>query len=156
MTKETLSFKQRFNALKLAVKWTYRSSKVLTLTILLVTVFGGLLTIIEPYVFKIIIDSLISGKEVSFVFNLGIGLLGVLLVYGVARIIEGMMWDVQTIIKKVHSQKLDKYTARQIMDKVSSLDVVYFENPQYYNTLQKASQNLWRINDFFWQFSFLL
>jgi len=50
------SFKEKLAGLKLAVKWTYQSSKFLTISILIITILGGLITIVEPYLFKLIID----------------------------------------------------------------------------------------------------
>ncbi len=150
------TFKERLEALKLAIKWTYKSSKLLTIIIFAVTILGGLLALVEPYVFRVIIDFLVGESELSLAAKFGIGLAGILAVYGVARILQSIMWDSQTIIKKIHSQKLDKYVAEETMNKVSSLDTVYFEDPEYYNTLQKANENLWRVNEFFWQFSFFL
>ncbi len=154
--KTNVGFKERFEALKLAIRWTYQSSKSFTILILFVTIFGGLLTIIEPYIFKIIIDKIVSGTDLPLVQKLGIGIMGILIIYGVARILQSIMWDIQLIIKKIHSQKLDRHVAKILMNKVSSLDAVYFEDPEYYNTLTKANQNLWRVNEFFWQFTWFL
>ena len=151
-----IPFKEKLESAKLALKWTYNASKPLTLTILIVTILGGLLVIVEPYIFKIIIDKITDTSQINLTTKLGIGILGILIIYGVTKITTGILWEIQMLIKKIHGQKLDKYASSQMMDKVSSLDAVYFENPEYYNTLQKASQNMWRINDFFWQFSFFL
>ena len=83
-------------------------------------------------------------------------MIGVLVIYGVARVLQSILWDVQVIIKKVHAQKLERHVANVLMNKISSLDAVYFEDPEYYNTLTKANHSLWRVNDFFWQFTFFL
>ncbi len=154
--KTKTGFKERLEALKLAVRWTYQSSKSLTILIFFVIILGGLLTIIEPYIFKIIIDKVVSGTDFPLTQKLGIGIIGVMVIYGFAKVLQSIMWDIQTIIKKVHSQKLDRYSAKILMDKVSSLDAVYFEDPEYYNTLTKANQSLWRINEVFWQFTWFL
>ena len=151
-----ISLKEKLESLKLAISWTYKSSKPLTILIFAITIVGGLLTIIEPYIFKIIIDGVTSGNGFSIAGKVGIGLFGVLIVYASSRIIQSILWDVQSIIKQVHAQKLDKYVSYVLMDKISSLDAVYFEDPEYYNTLTKSNQNFWRINDFFWQFTFFI
>ncbi|MDI3544076.1 MAG: ATP-binding cassette, subfamily bacterial [Candidatus Woesearchaeota archaeon] len=153
---DKLTFKERLESLKLAISWTYKSSKPLTILIFAVTIFSGLLTIIEPYIFKIIIDGVTSGSGFSIGEKIGLGLFGVLVIYAVARIIQSILWDVQSIIQRVHSQKLDKYVSSVLMDKISSLDAVYFEDPEYYNTLTKSNQNYWRINEFFLQFIFFV
>lgn len=151
-----ISLKEKLKSLKLAISWTYKSSKPLTILIFIVTIFGGLLTIIEPYIFKIIIDGVVGENGFSIAGKVGIGLLGVLIVYASSRIIQSILWDVQSIIKRVHAQKLDKHVSYVLMDKISSLDAVYFEDPEYYNTLTKSNQNFWRINEFFWQFTFFI
>ena len=150
------SYRERLRALALAVRWTYRSSKALTFVAFISILVGGLLTIVEPYIFKLIIDKIVGSGDYNLAEKFGIGLVGILVIYGIARILQGFFWDVQIIFKRIHSQKLDKYAAQAMMNKVSSLDAVYFENPEYYNTLQKANQSLWRVNEFFWQFTFLL
>jgi len=133
--KSKATFKEKYEALKLSVKWTYRSSKGLTILIFLVTIFGGLLAIVEPYIFRVIIDKITLGANFSLVEKLGIGLMGILVVYGVSIIVSTLIQDLQSIIKKIHSQKLDKFVALNLMDKISSLDAVYFETPEYFNTL---------------------
>ncbi len=150
------SFGERLKALKLAIKWTYKSSKLLTFIIFFTAVFGGLLVIIEPYVFKLIIDNVTESSKLNLASKFGLGIFGILVVYGIARVVQGILWDSQQLIKRIHSQKLEKYVAKEMMHKISSLDVVYFENPEYYNTLMKANRNLWRVNEFFWQFTFFI
>ncbi len=154
--KMKVSLRERWEALKLAIKWTYRSSKFLTFIVFFVTILGGLIVIIEPYVFKLIIDYITESSKLNLASKLGLGVTGVLIIYGIARIVQSILWDIQTIIKRIHSQKLDRYVAKEMMNKVSSLDEVYFEDPNYYNTLTKANSNMWRINEFFWQFTFFL
>ena len=60
----------------------------------------------------------------------------------------------QTTIKRVHAQMLDKHVSSKLMEKISSLDAIYFEDPEYYNTLSKANKNFWKITDFFWILAF--
>lgn len=43
-----------------------------------------------------------------------------------------------------------------MMQQVSKLDMVYFEDPEYYNTLTRAHHNVWRIVDLFWQVTFFI
>ncbi len=152
----TTLWKEKIQAVKLVISWTYYSSKALTLTVFAVTLLGGLLAIVEPYLFKLVIDYLTSTPTLTPVEKTLGGVIGILIIYGLARIVLSLIWEVQTLIKKVHSQKLDKYVSNMMMEKISSLDATYFEDPAYYNTLTKANQSFWRINEFFWQFTFLL
>src|SRR3989344_1083677 len=144
--------KKRIEAFKLAISWTYNSSKFLTIVIILLSVFGGLLSIIEPYIFKLVIDSLtISDKA-----KLAIGLFGIFLLYGALRILSNIFWDIANLIKRTHSYKNEEYTNFNIMKHISSLDLIYFEDPNYYNTLSRATSNIWRVVEVFWSMTFLL
>lgn len=154
--KASVSFKERLEAVRLAVKWTYRASKPLTLIVFIVTVIGGLLTLVEPYIFKLIIDEVTGSAQFTLSEKIGIGILGILIIYGIARVIQGVLWDLQSSLKALHSVKMDKYISETLMSKISSLDTEYFENPEYYNTITKANQNIWRLNEFFWQCTFIL
>ena len=132
--KDKLSWKEKLDALKFAVVSTYKASPLLAFVILAVTLVGGLMGIVEPFIFKIILDKLVSGKELTVITKLGIGIGGMFMLYGLARITQSIFWDIQTVIKRIHSQLLDKTIARFLMNKVSSLDAVYFEKPEY-NTI---------------------
>lgn len=153
--KEKTSWRAKLEALKFAVAHTYKASPMLAFTILAVTILGGLIGIIEPLIFKIVLDKIVAGKELELITKLGLGLVGIFIIYGIARITQSIFWDIQTVIKRIHSQLLDKTIARFLMEKVSSLDAVYFEKPEYHTTLSKANDSAWRVNEFFWQVTFL-
>ena len=154
MKKKDVKWEERKEALKLSLQWTYRASPLLTGIIFFVIVFGGLLVILEPYLFQIIIDSLTQSSDLGTAEALAYSLIGVLVVYGVAKTIQSVLWDVQALIKHMHGKRIDKIVTEDMMKKVSSLDAVYFEDPQYYNTLMKSNENNWRVNNFFWEFTF--
>lgn len=149
-------WREKFKALKQSVKWTYESSKFLTISILVVAILGGLITVVEPYIFKQVIDYLTSQKELSTGISLAVGLIGILVVYGVARIFQNIFWDINNVIRRVHSLRIEKQVMYSLMENISSLDLVYFEDPQYYNTLSRATSNLWRILEIFWSFTFMI
>jgi len=148
------NFKKRFQAFKLALNWTYKASKPLTILIILISVFGGLLSIIEPYIFKLVIDSLTI--DLSDEAKLGFGLLGIFVLYGLVRILKDIFWDVANLIKRAHAYRNEENTHYNIMKHISSLDLVYFEDPNYYNTLSRATSNMWRVIEVFWSITFLL
>lgn len=148
-------WQKKFDALKLAISWAYKSSKFLAVAIILVSIFGGLLTIIEPYVFKLLIDFLV-GNEIPKGLGIGLGIAFILIVYGTARILQNLFWDVSNLIKKAHTLRIERYAVHSLMKNISSLDLAYFEDPEYYNTLTRANESLWRVMEVFWQFTFLV
>jgi ATP-binding cassette, subfamily B, bacterial len=143
-------------ALWQAIVWTYRSSRFLAVAIVLASVFGGLLAIAEPYVFKLVIDFLAQGTSLSPGLSIGISLIGILALLGATRILQGIFWDINNMIRRVQSLRIERYMTHAMMKRVSSLDVVYFEDPKFYNTLTRAQQNMWRIIEGFWQMTFLV
>lgn len=150
-----VSLKSKIEAMKLVIHWTWKTSPHMFLIILLVTILGGALALIEPFILKVIIDR-ITIENSSVGTGLAIGLLGVIVVYGVARLFQEVSWDIQTTVKKMHAQRLERYVSMEVMKKVSSLDAIYFESPEYYNILNKANQNFWRISESFWHITILL
>lgn len=149
-------WKKKLSALKLAISWTYNSSKFLAITVVVVSIFGGLITIIEPYIFKIIVDKIVSSKGFSQEIKIGIGIVSILIIYGIARILQGLFWDINNLIRRVHTLRMESYSMHELMRHISSLDLIYFEDADYYNTLSRATNNFWRITEFFWQFTFLI
>lgn len=148
--------KAKLEGLKLSVYWTYHSSKFLTVSVVIITIVGGLISIVEPYIFKLIIDYIAGEQSVSTEMALALGVIGILVVYGVARIFQNIFWDVTNLIRKVHAIRIEREAMHSLMKNISSLDLVYFEDPKYYDTLSKASNNLWRILEVFWQITFLI
>jgi len=155
-SKKKENWKEKFEALKLAVKWTYQSSKFLTIAVLIITILGGLITIVEPYLFKLILDFLIGQDKLPTKVALTIGIIGILIIYGVARIFQNIFWDISNMIRRIHSLRIEKQVMHSLMENISSLDLVYFEDPKYYDILSRATSNLWRVLDVFWQFTFLI
>lgn len=154
--KPKANLKERLQALGLSIKWTWESSKKLTFVVLVITFISGLLTIVSPYLFKLIIDKVTGDSSTALGFQIGLSIFSILMIYGVTRVVQSIIWDFQSVIKRTQSIRIDKIATSRMMKKISSLDVEYFENPEYYNTIEKANWNFWRINEFFWQFTFFL
>ncbi len=146
----------KWDALKLALKWNYQASPGLLITVLFITVFGGLLTVVEPYIFKIILDRIVSKSGLSVSVQLGMGFAGIFIIYALARVLQGLFWDLNNLARRVQNMKMERHAVYSIMSHISSLDLVYFERADYYNTLSRATSNLWRITEFFWVFTFLI
>jgi len=144
-------YKNKVKALSLAVSWTYKSSRTLTFILFLSSILAGFLTILEPYVLKLLLDFLIH-KETQF----GLGLLSILLLYGGLSVARDLFYDIMNTVKSVHGLNIESYAMHELMNKVSSLDLIYFEDPDYYNTLTRSNSALIRLADFFWQFSFFI
>ncbi|MCS7109503.1 MAG: ABC transporter transmembrane domain-containing protein [Candidatus Micrarchaeota archaeon] len=144
---EDITLKEKMEAVKMALKLTYLSSKPLTFLIMFFIIASGLIGIIIPYVFQIIIDTLTAQKEVTVFEGLAIGLIGSVVAYVVLRVIQKTLSNVKFIFQKLHAQKIENYTVYMMMKKIATLDAAYFENPKYYQKLQNANDSIWQIFD---------
>ncbi|MEK6792920.1 MAG: ABC transporter transmembrane domain-containing protein, partial [Nanoarchaeota archaeon] len=154
MEQKSPTLNEKWSAVKLMVRWSWQTSPLFTMIILVITIVAGLIGIIEPYIFKLLIDKLVQNPVI--VESVAIVAGGILLTYGGTLLAQQLLWDGQVTLKKVMVQRLERTVAVQMMKKISSLDAIYFENPEYYNTLQKANEQFWRINEFFWHITFCL
>lgn len=144
---------EKWAALRLSLQWTYRASPFLTIVVLLLTVAAGLLAIVEPYVFKLVLDAVIASRNLE---TAAIGFVGLIIVYGAARTIQNVFWDATNVIRRLFTLKLEQYGIHELMKRISGLDMVYFEDPAYYNTLDQATRSMWRMLEFFWSITFFI
>ncbi len=144
--------KQKLESIKLALKYTYQASPLLSSTIFLVSIFGGVIGLATPYFFKLIIDHVLTNQSESAKLSLTVLLL--LGSYGFVRVVQGAFWNATSVLRRMHLLRMEKYANYVLMQKISSLDVIYFEDPEYYNTLSRASTNLFRLNEIFFTLSF--
>lgn len=145
----------KLESLKLALKWTHQSSPLLAYSIIAVSIFGGLISIVTPYLFKLLIDQLTANNQITGPTVL-FSLIGILVAYGVAHMFESIFWDVSNVIRRSQLLRIEKKSMKALMEKISSLDISYFEDPRAYNTLSKATQNVWRIIEVAWSSSSLI
>ncbi len=148
-------WQKRLEVFKICFRWTYEASPFLALIGISFSILNGLITVVEPYLFKILIDRITANSEVSAATVIGVGLVGILAMYGVARWLQNMFWDLNNMIRRSHALRIESYAMHKLMEKVSSLDMMYFEKAEYYNTLTKATQNFWRLLDVFWSIAIL-
>ena len=136
---DKITFKEKMSAISLCISYTWKSSKLLTIAIFFITIIGGLLTIVTPYIFKLIIDYVAGEGSLAIGEKIVFGLTGILIVYAITRILQSIFWDVQGVIKKSHSQKIDKVIVKDMMLKISDLDTVYL----FHRTISQCSCNNW-------------
>lgn len=137
----------------MVLQWTFETSKPITYAIFGVTIFGGLLTLAGPYIFKQIIDIATRTGNAEVILS---DMFIVALIYGVILVVQDFFWEAQASIKRIHVHRLEQYVSSVLMDKISSLDMEHFEDAAYYNTLTKAMRQFGRINDFLWILTYFI
>ncbi len=152
---EKASLKDRIQVIRLSIKWFWESSKILTILAFFSAALAGLISIIEPFLFKKVIDSIVEnkGREIAKAFTAA--LFALIISYGFLRALQGIAWDIANKVRRVFRMRAEAHINSELLTKISSLDMVYFETPGYYNTLTKAGQNIWRVQDMLFDTTYL-
>lgn len=141
---------ERWKAAKLAFAWTYQASKTLSFLVILLSVLAGLLPVLIAYTYKLILDALAGQNTAQGLYSqLAIGILGLIIINGSLKTIESLIDNTIGMIKRAHFVRLERHAVSKLMDKVASLDIEYFEDPKYFDTLYKSNSNIGRITDLF-------
>jgi ATP-binding cassette subfamily B protein len=153
--KPSASLRQRLRALWLAMKWCWQAAPVLITISMVLSLATGLLALAGPYLFKLLLDTLVGpdGKPTQVAAGTMLGLLAVI---GTLRMLQGLSGDAVNAIKRVAAHRIDRKVRHDIMAKITSLDVSYSEQPQYHETLQRTANGMWRIPESFYQATWFL
>lgn len=128
-----------------AVRLVWQSSRTWTIASVILLVIQGFLPLLSLYLMKLVIDAVTSGivatnKSAAFAHvALLIGLTGIVaLVSNIANSIAG-------VISEVQGQIVTDYMYGILHAKSIEIDLEYYENSQYYDTLHRAqSEASWR------------
>ena len=132
---------QRVLRIERALQFVWNSGPRWTIVTVALLMVRGMLPLLALYVMKLIVDTAISGleapdKEVAFrQMLLLIGLASVIaLADALCRVIAEIVSEVQTQVVADHM--FDILHAKSI-----EVDLEYYENPQYYDTLHRAQSD---------------
>lgn len=111
------------------------------LTKLLLTVFVSLLPLANLYVLKVIVDTVSSGitQSTSFSSVLHEVLPAVLFFCGVT-LLGRVLGALNNYNNEVLSQRLSDYVTTLIQDQSARLDMSYYDDPSFHDTLHRAQQ----------------
>lgn len=118
--------------------WT--ASKIWTLLGVFATLCSGLIPLLSLYILKLIIDTIalgVQGIESSESFTRVIFLVGCATIAGVA---QAGLNQLLKYIREVQGTKVTDYVSEIIHNKSIDLDLAYYENSEYHDTLHRAQQ----------------
>lgn len=133
------ALKEYLQPLQLAVRFSIESSGKWVLLKIFLIAIQALLPLLSLYILKLIIDSLTGVKEASLV-NYVDSTYTYILILGGIGIFGAVISIFSQIVNEKQSFLLQDYIAEIVNTKSLSLDLVYYENPEYLDSFQRAQQ----------------
>lgn len=101
-------------------------------------IFYEIISVILPIYISFIIKNIIDIITINFEEKKFISLV---IIFGVLQLTSITFSRVSTFLNGVHNDKINNYIKMEILKKVSSLDISYFDNPEFYNEIQNANRD---------------
>ncbi|GAB4191583.1 MAG: ABC transporter ATP-binding protein [Roseiflexaceae bacterium] len=124
--------------LKPLVLLVWRASPPLFLALLALTLLAGLLPVGSMFVSARLLDAVIATAQDG-----GGTLPGPLLVlvglFGVLHVGSQLLNRMNNVVQGIYQKRVENYVQLMLVEKASTLDLAFFENPQFYNQLTNAS-----------------
>jgi len=152
---EKLSFKERFKSMKLSLKWIFKASPKITTIIFILSIIGGILVIVTPYIYKILIDYLTT-LDITTTTTISFTIITILIVYVLTVWLRNYISELALLLRTTANFRIEKYVSSKLMKKISSLDLEHFEDSEFYNSLYKANQSLPQITSIYRHFIHIL
>lgn len=154
-----VSYKERLKTLKLILKWTYKSSPSIFIGVVILSVVSGLLVVVTPYIYKILIDYLTT-LDLSTTIKISATLIFLTFLYLFTVFGTYFFNEINYLLRIKMALRIEKYASRRLMEKTTSLDLEYFEDSEFYDSLYKANQSVNKadgiLRDFITVFRFLI
>ncbi|HBL22503.1 MAG TPA: ABC transporter ATP-binding protein [Deltaproteobacteria bacterium] len=128
--------------LRRALQIVWRGSRGFTLAGIALSVIQGILPLLSLYLLKMVVDSVSSGLALPAAQKtaaLGRSGLWIALLAGVS-LLNVVFHLVSTYVRDAQSQSITDYVHNLIHAKSVAVDLAYYEDPRYYDTLHRAQQ----------------
>lgn len=132
---------RRFSRLTLALRFVWQSAPRLTVAQIGLILLQGPLPLLSLYLTKLMIDELTAGLEAGRELGALVQQVGLLVVLtaGVSILVAAINM-VATLVKEAQSLTVTDYMHDIIHAKSIAVDLAYYEDPRYYDTLRRAQQ----------------
>ena len=122
----------------LALGFVWRSSKKWTLLLLGIQLLSALIPLCSLYLIKLIVDTLtqvsLSEKpDLSDIYQY-------LIIFGGIHLIQAFLQNYQQLANETLQQLVTDYMANMIIDKAIAIDMSYYEDAKYHDTLHQTQQ----------------
>lgn len=123
-----------------ALKFIWDSSALLTSIRLVLIIFEGSLPLVLLYLLKLVIDQVslaLSTSDAEQFFN---PIVLLMVAYGAVSILNKLINVISELVNTAQIQRLTDYMQNMLLEKSIAADLEYYENSDYYDTLQRAQK----------------
>ena len=135
MKKQKINFgyfkKDLYRALRLILRASPRTALLNTFILF----FQALLPALSLYVLRLLIEMVVQEPKPAFD-----KIVPVIIAFSAVQLLMALAGQFATYIATIYQQKLTDYMSAMVLDKAVSVDLEYYENPVYHDTLHLAQQ----------------
>ena len=131
-----------FRAILLSMKISFFSSTYFAIVRIICSLFYAVLPTIKLFLMKLIIDALTQKDHYLTFAYVGY--------YVVMLLLSVIVDKVNSYSILLHNERIGLYVSNEIINKVSELDISYFDNPLLYDEMNLATKNSSAISGLFW------
>ncbi|MGB7413357.1 MAG: ABC transporter ATP-binding protein [Thermosynechococcaceae cyanobacterium] len=131
---------KKMNRLVPALKLVWQSSPGWTVARVTLVVIQGILPLGAIYLAKLVVDAVTTNLKTS---NQEAAFQGILPLLGLAALVTMLITlcdSLSELVNTAHAQRVTDYMQGIIHARAIEADLEYYENPRYYDTLQRAQQ----------------
>ncbi len=118
----------------------WKASKKWTILSVFLTVVKSVFPLLGLYVMKLIVDTVTDGISSGYNPDLMHRVVWLVIAAFVVAVIQSALSICSSYVSEVQTAVLTDYISTMLHDKSLGLDLAYYENPQYYDTLHRAQQ----------------
>ena len=124
--------------LRRAIALVWRSAHGWTLASIALVIVQGILPLVSLYLMKLIVDAVTIGATARVVAFESVAWL--IAALGAATVIGAAAQSLATLVGEAQSQNVTDYVQNVIHAQSVKMDLAYYENAAYYDTLHRAQQ----------------
>jgi len=122
-----------------AISLVFTSARGLSWSSIILNLFSSILPLALVWCIKVLADT-VSGAETGSSYHLGRIAIAMIIAIAIIYFLEEASQALTSLIRKKQSYRVEKHMFSLIHSKSISLDLLHFENPEYYDTLARASR----------------
>lgn len=134
-----LKLQQNFRFLP-ALRLVWQSSPRWTVARVVLLIIQGILPLVSIYLSKIIIDTVTTSFNAANKTAAFQQILWLIVIMGGVTLLNTLCNAIAELVTTAHSMRVTDYMQGIIQAKSIEADLEYYENPRYYDTLQRAQQ----------------
>lgn len=128
---------EAFTSLPRVLKLVWSTQPYFTLTLALINIARGFSPALSAWVTKLVIDSVVNAVYHRGEVNTVLVLVALQLLI---NIVTGMLGTASNIVQQLLQEQVSNRVRLMVMEKANTLDLSFFENPEFYDKLRQAQE----------------